>query len=56
VAEGAEGGAGDEAAAEGGASGPCGFVPDLLADTRVYQWAGIGFGDNETLLLQKSLK
>jgi len=26
-----------------------------LADTRVYQWAGIGFGDNETLLLQKSL-
>jgi len=27
-----------------------------LADTRVYQWAGIGFGENETLLLQKSLK
>jgi hypothetical protein len=31
-------------------------VPDLLADSRVYQWAGIGFGDSETLLLAKSLK
>lgn len=28
----------------------------MYADSRVYQWAGIGFGDNETLLLQKSLK
>lgn len=27
-----------------------------MADSRVYQWAGIGFGDNETLLLAKSLK
>jgi hypothetical protein len=27
-----------------------------MADTRVYQWGGIGFGDNETLLLAKSLK
>ena len=27
-----------------------------MADSRIYQWAGIGFGDNETLLLAKSLK
>ena len=31
-------------------------MPDILSDSRVYQWAGIGFGDNETLLLAKSLK
>ena len=23
---------------------PVGFVPDLLADSQIYQWAGIGFG------------
>jgi hypothetical protein len=32
-----------------------GFVPDLLSDGRIYQWAGIGFGDNESLTLMKSL-
>lgn len=35
---------------------PVGNVPDLLSETRVYQWAGIGFGENESLLLMKSLK
>lgn len=33
-----------------------GYVPDLLNDVKVYQWAGVGFGDNETLILMKSLK
>ncbi len=55
AAEGGEGG--DDAAAEGGSSaGPCGYVPDIMADSRVYQWGGIGFGDNETLLIAKALK
>ncbi len=27
-----------------------------MSDSKIYQWAGVGFGDNETLLLQKSLK
>jgi len=33
-----------------------GFVPDLIADSQMYQWAGIGFGKQETYRLQKSLK
>lgn len=32
----------EEAAAE--EAPPVGFVPDLLADSQIYQWAGIGFG------------
>jgi len=31
-------------------------VPDLINDAKIFQWAGVGFGDNETLLLMKSLK
>ena len=31
-------------------------MPDIQADSRVWQWAGIGFGERETLLLAKSLK
>jgi radial spoke head protein 4A len=31
-------------------------MPDLLADMRLLQWAGIGFGEQETYRLQKSLK
>jgi radial spoke head protein 4A len=31
-------------------------VPDILADSKIFQWAGIGFGENETLLLARSLK
>lgn len=30
-------------------------VPDLLAQSRVFEWAGVGFGDKETYRLQKSL-
>jgi len=35
---------------------PVGFVQDLMADARVFSWAGIGFGEMETYRLQKSLK
>ena len=35
---------------------PVGFVSDLLADSKIWQWAGIGFGEQETYRLQKSLK
>jgi len=31
-------------------------VQDLLADMRIFQWAGIGLGEQETYRLQKSLK
>lgn len=30
-------------------------VPDLLSQSRVFEWAGISFGDKETFRLQKSL-
>jgi hypothetical protein len=33
-----------------------GFVQDLRCDSRVFQWAGIGFGEQETYRIQKSLK
>ena len=35
---------------------PVGFVSDLLASSKVWQWAGVGFGEQETYRLQKSLK
>jgi len=35
---------------------PVGFVADLMASSKVWQWAGIGFGEQETYRLQKSLK
>lgn len=31
-------------------------MPDLLEDSFVYQWAGVGFGQQEMYRLQKSLK
>ena len=46
----------DEEAEEPAEAAPVGFVPDLLEDARVYQWAGIGFGKQELYRLQKSLK
>lgn len=45
----------EEGAEEGGA-GPVGSVPDLLADAKVWQWANIGFGEYDTMILQKSIK
>lgn len=47
---------GEEEAEEPEAAAPVGFVPDLLEDANVYQWAGIGFGQQELYRLQKSLK
>lgn len=43
----------EEAPAE---AAPVGHVPDLLEDATIYQWAGIGFGQQELYRLQKSLK
>ena len=31
-------------------------MPDLLNDIKIFQYAGVGFGDNESILLMKSLK
>jgi hypothetical protein len=31
-------------------------MPDIVADSKVWEWAGIGFGQFETMLLQKSIK
>ena len=31
-------------------------VQDLLSESRVFQWAGVGFGEMETYRLQKSIK
>mgnify|MGYP001322128524 CR=1 FL=1 len=36
--------------------GTVGHIPDLLADSSTWQWAGVSFGEYDTLLLQKSLK
>ena len=36
--------------------GPIGNVADLIADQRIYEWAGIGFGEIETYRIMKSLK
>ena len=36
--------------------GPVGMVQNLMADMKIFQWAGVGFGEQETYCLQKSLK
>ena len=35
---------------------PVTFVSDLMADSQLWQWAGVGFGQQEVYLLQKSLQ
>ena len=35
---------------------PIGYVPDLLADAKIFEWAGVGFGEVETYRIMKSLK
>lgn len=35
---------------------PIGFLPDLRADSKIYEWAGIGFDEFEVHNLQKSLQ
>ena len=47
---------GEEEDAEPEEVPPVGFVPDLLSDAQIYQWAGVGFGQQEIYRLQKSLK
>mmetsp|Transcript_40301 Transcript_40301/g.61500 ORF Transcript_40301/g.61500 Transcript_40301/m.61500 type:complete len:267 (-) Transcript_40301:439-1239(-) len=42
--------------AEATEAAPVGLVPDLLEDSEVYQWAGIGFGKQETYRLLLSMK
>ena len=37
-------------------STPVGYVQDLMREARIFQWAGISFGEQETYRLQKSLK
>jgi len=52
-----EGGDDADAQPEGNeGAAPIGFMPDLRADAAIFQWAGINFGEYDTLLLQKSLK
>lgn len=46
----------EEEEAEAPELNPVGYVPNLLAESRIYQWAGIGFSEQETYLIQKSLK
>ena len=33
-----------------------GFVSDLLSDSKIFEWAGIGFGEVESYRILKSLK
>jgi hypothetical protein len=37
------------------AKGAVGTMSDLLADSKVWQYAGVGFGDYDTMLMQKSM-
>ena len=47
----------DPAAAEAPAEpAPLGYLPDLLADNQMLEWAGLGFGEEESYLLSKALK
>lgn len=52
AAEGEDGGEGGEE----GEAAPVNNVPDLLAESKSLSWAGIGFGEEETYRLAKSLK
>ena len=33
-----------------------GYIPDLLVDNTILECAGLGFGEEESLLLMKSIK
>ena len=35
---------------------PVGNVPNLLVESKVYEWAGIGFGEQETYRIMLSMK
>lgn len=48
--------ASEEGGEEADAGAPIGTVQDLMSERHIYQWAGIGFGEQEVYRLQKSLK
>ena len=33
-----------------------GNVPDLMSEVKLFEWAGVGFGEVETYRIMKSLK
>lgn len=41
----------EEEEAEAAELNPVGYVPDLLAESKIYQWAGIGFSEQETYFI-----
>jgi hypothetical protein len=41
---------------EEGSGGPIGLLPDIISDAKQWQWAGVAFGEEVLMLLQKSLK
>lgn len=47
---------GEEEGGEPAEPAPVGNVPDLLAERKIFQWAGVGFSEEETYRIQKSLK
>ena len=47
---------GGEVPAEPVEQNPLGYIPDLLADNTILEYAGLGFGEEESYLLMKSLK
>lgn len=46
----------DDEEAEPAEPAPVGYVPDLIEEAAIFQWAGVGFGQQELYRLQKSLK
>ena len=42
---------GEEEGEEAAEAGPIGNVPDLMADSKVFEWAGVGFGEYENYRL-----
>ena len=36
-------------------AGPCGYVPNMLEESKWFEWAGVGFGTEETYKIFKSL-
>ena len=41
---------------EEGGPQPIGLLPDIICDAKQWQWAGVAFGEEVLMLLQKSLK
>lgn len=30
---------------------PIGYIPDILSESKIYQWAGVGIGEEEAIFL-----